>query len=208
MFDSYPVERLLRLRYPVFGESVPTDQGEGVYASICRHAPQLHALGGLAISPICGGTYVGTRLHLIRQAHLFIQTSQETVAVAVGLAGKTLDVKGASIRLGPANLSLIQPAASLQARFVTMKNACEPEDLAGRLEAHLQELESGGSSVEVLRRRVMTIHGKKVVGFGVRLMNLSESASIALQVDGYGGRRRFGAGFFLPISGVRTNAVV
>lgn len=196
---SVAVDRLLRFRFPVYGKAISTDQGEAIYASICRRAPSLHGLDGLSISPVCGGLYTGELLTLDRNSVLYVQAPQAHTAVLVGLAGHGMSIKGVPIRLGPPSLSLIQPTQSLQARFVTVKNATEPETLLGHLRTHLNAVGGHAASVEITRRRIMSIHGKRVVGFGVRMERLEDMVSLTLQIEGFGGRRRFGGGVFLPV---------
>lgn len=196
---TYSVDRLLRFRFPVFGTAVPTDQGEAIYASICRREPKLHGLTGLGISPICGGVYANDQLVLDRNSALYVQAPQSHTTAVVSLAGHSLSIRGTPLRLGPPSLSLIQPAPFLQARFATVKHATEPETFLKHLYHHLEAVGADGAVAEITRRRILTVHDKKVVGFGVRIKGLGESASIALQMDGFGGRRRFGGGVFLPI---------
>ena len=49
------------------------------------------------------------------------------------------------------------------------------------------------------RRRIVTIHGKSVVGFSVAVHELNDDNSIKLQSFGIGGRRAMGCGIFNPI---------
>lgn len=54
------------------------------------------------------------------------------------------------------------------------------------------------ATVEVGRRRIVTVDGDKVVGFGLRLAGLSDEDSLKVQYTGIGGRQRFGCGVFGP----------
>ena len=77
----------------------------------------------------------------------------------------------------------------------------EPE-FVDALRRQIDQLELGqdSASVEVTlgRRRVMGIHGKKVVGFAVGLTGLLVDGSLRVQERGLGGRRHMGAGMFVP----------
>jgi CRISPR-associated protein Cas6 len=53
-------------------------------------------------------------------------------------------------------------------------------------------------------RRIVSIHGKKVVGFSLVARDLSDQDSITLQSLGLGGRRSMGCGIFNPIANVRN----
>ena len=48
-------------------------------------------------------------------------------------------------------------------------------------------------------RRIITIKGKKIVGFSLIARELSDEDSIKLQSLGLGGRRAMGCGIFNPI---------
>jgi CRISPR-associated protein Cas6 len=47
-------------------------------------------------------------------------------------------------------------------------------------------------------RRTIRIRDKEVVGFALRVEELTAEESILLQEKGIGGRRRFGCGIFVP----------
>jgi CRISPR-associated endonuclease/helicase Cas3 len=53
--------------------------------------------------------------------------------------------------------------------------------------------------LEVGRRRVVQVAGKKVVGFGVTLHDMSEEGSLRVQYAGLGGKQRMGCGVFVPV---------
>lgn len=191
----------LRLRFPIYGKYVPVDHGEPLYASLCTEQPKLHGLDGFIVSPIIQAEPLGKELMLTHESHVYVQIPQTQLPLAVALAGKTYRIRQSSVRLGPPSISLIQPAAKLYSRFVTSKHAETEDDMGKKLNDYLIDMESH-AKVQVQRRRIMMIHGKKVVGFGVLLANLEEEPSVRIQVDGIFGRRRYSAGVFLPASGM------
>ncbi len=137
------------------------------------------------------------------------------------LAGKRLDIGGHQIRLGLPVARPLEPAASLYARVVTIKKFTEPEPF---LEAVKRKLDSFGVKGRVelpldeqgrFRRRIVTIHGKAVVGFSVAVHDLNDEDSLLLQAgavkvvspeDGATkwqsifSRRAMGCGIFNPIT--------
>lgn len=197
MNESVTSFERLRFRFPVYGESVPTDHGEPLYAAISSAVPELHELDGFGISPILQAEAVGSRLMLSPVSHFYIQAPSTHIPLIVSLAGKTYHLRGNLIRVRSPSISVIQPAPILHSRYVTVKHAVTAEDMEASIQEQLQEY-AIGCTVNILRRRVMTIHGRKVVGFGVLLQSLSDEASLHVQVQGIGGRRRFGGGIFLP----------
>jgi CRISPR-associated protein Cas6 len=97
------------------------------------------------------------------------------------------------------------PATSLYARIVTIKKFTEP---APFLDAAHRQLTALGinATLELPRdgctrsRRIISIHGKKVVGFSLAAHDLDDQDSITLQSLGLGGRRAMGCGLFNPIA--------
>jgi CRISPR-associated protein Cas6 len=53
--------------------------------------------------------------------------------------------------------------------------------------------------VDLGDRKTFTIHDKKVVGYSMQLLGLSDVDSIKVQEQGLGGRRKMGCGFFEPV---------
>jgi CRISPR-associated protein Cas6 len=113
--------------------------------------------------------------------------------------GRTLDVRGHVVVLGAPTVITLAPHAALSARIVTIKPFLDPEPFTAGLRRQLTELDpAGGPEVQIAlgARKVVTIDGRKVVGFSVRLSGLADSSSVALQEHGIGGRRRMGCGVF------------
>jgi len=188
----------LRLRFAVYGQSVPVDHGEAMYAALCQAQPRLHGLDNLSISPILQADAIGNELFLGPKSHFYVQVSQPDIPMVVGLAGRTYRIRNDSIRTGPPNVNVLYPAKSLHSRFVTAKNTDTEEVMRDKLLSYLRLHESVGE-VQVMRRRIMTIHHKKIVGFGVVLSRLENDVSLRIQREGMFGRRRYTAGVFLPV---------
>ena len=54
---------------------------------------------------------------------------------------------------------------------------------------------------ELRGRRRVTVAGRRIVGYSVRVSGLSAEESLALQEKGLGGKRRMGCGVFRPTRG-------
>jgi len=93
------------------------------------------------------------------------------------------------------------PSKTLISRFVTVKNAVTEDAIVEKVVEQLEAMgvETKRVVVDVLRRRVIEIHGRRIVGWGIRLDGLTERDSLTVQINGIGGRRRYGSGFFLPV---------
>ncbi|MGH9899965.1 MAG: type I-MYXAN CRISPR-associated protein Cas6/Cmx6, partial [Pyrinomonadaceae bacterium] len=100
----------------------------------------------------------------------------------------------------------LEPAPSLYARVVTIKKFTEPEPFLEAVNRKLDQFGIKGRAELPLdqqgryRRRIVTIHGKSVVGFSVVVHDLNDEDSLKLQSSGIGGRRAMGCGIFNPIA--------
>jgi CRISPR-associated protein Cas6 len=209
------------LHFPVMGMSLPTDHGYTLYAAISAVLRQVHAKATLAIGPI-SGQYAGNGiLHLdSRRSRLRLRLPAEQIATVLPLAGKMLDVAGHKIRLGVPQVRALVPAPNLIARMVTIKKSNHEDpsktkkymEPAAFLEAVQRELlrlgvhgEPGiplitsGPRSGQLRRKILRIKSKCVVGFTLQVMGLTAEESIRLQENGLGGRRKMGCGFFVRL---------
>jgi len=89
------------------------------------------------------------------------------------LAGKRLDIGGHQIRLGLPVARPLESAPSLYARVVTIKKFTEPVPFLEAVNRQLDALGVKGTAELPrdeqgrYRRRIVTIHGKSVVGFSV-----------------------------------------
>jgi CRISPR-associated protein Cas6 len=207
--------------FPLGGKQLPGDHGYLVYAAISRALPRLHGKDWLAIELI-SALPAGRGLVFLpqRDATLRLRIPVDRYRDTLPLSGKRLDIGGCPIRLGLPLVRALQPARSLYARVVTIKNFTEGEPF---LDAVKRKLDKFGIKARVelprdeqgrYRRRIVTIHGKSVVGFSVAVHDLSDEDSLVLQagmveVDSQENnslqwqslfsRRAMGCGIFNPI---------
>lgn len=206
------------LAFPLTGERVPRDHGYALYGALCRIAPQLHGAAWLAVHPLGGKLANATTLTLGAGAHLRLRLPASHIADVLALAGARLDVNGAVLAVGPPRIHVLVPAASVDARMVAIKltrapHRAHPElgretlDVAGFAERYTREVKRQlseldiGKPFELRGRRSITVGGRRVVGYSVRVIGLSADESLALQETGIGGKRRMGCGVFRPTKG-------
>lgn len=198
------------LIFPTHGDAVPTDHGYPLYSALSRAAPAFHEpSAGIRFAPLTGVVGEPGRLRLTERSHLRVRLPADAIPKVLPLAGRALDVAGATVRLGPPNVVALQPAATLQARLVTFKHCGEPERFLATARAKLAELEVAGElAIRVIesgpragepRRRVVRVKGRAMVGYAVVVSGLGADESLRLQERGLGGRTRLGCGFFLPV---------
>jgi CRISPR-associated endonuclease/helicase Cas3 len=177
--------------------SIPQDHGYSLLAALSHLDQRFHGADWLAIHPIAGQPLGGTMVLRPRVSALRLRVPPDRIPEVLVLAGKTLVVAGTRLLLGVSQLYMLRPAAQLASRMVTLKGYTEPGPFEERVKKELESRDIK-AAVEVGRRRIVTVAGDKVVGFGLRLSGLSDEDSLAIQYAGIGGRQRFGCGIFGP----------
>lgn len=214
------------MSFSLTGKQLPADHGYLLYSAISRATQRgtsptvrkgsvsgtgvppvsaLHKTDRLAIELISGFPSGPGLISLPdRGVTLRLRIPAEHYRDVLPLAGKRLDIGGHQIRLGLPVARPIEAAPSLYARVVTIKKFTEADPF---IEAVKRKLDSFGVKGRVelprdeqgrYRRRIVTIHGKSVVGFSVAVHDLNDEDSIKLQSFGVGGRRAMGCGIFNP----------
>lgn len=192
-----------------------------VYSAISRSTPSLHSVDWLAIELI-SGIPSGRGLIALpdREATLCLRVPAEHYRDVLPLSGKRLDIAGHQVRLGIPVARSLQSAPSLYARVVTIKKFTEAEPFLTAVNRKLDQFSIKGR-VELpldergrYRRRIVTIHGKSVVGFSVSVHDLNDEDSLMLQAGAINiasaeddltkwqdifSRRAMGCGIFNPI---------
>jgi CRISPR-associated protein Cas6 len=206
------------LGFTIRGTTVPIDHGYALYSAICRAVSTLHKADWLGVHPLSGSRLDEETLSLRKQARLLMRLPAERIPEVLPLAGATLDVGGSKIVLGTPSVSALVPAACLDARIVHIKLTNAPRrtgtsvdgcalDVAAFAERYKVELrrqlgELGiGAEPQLCGRRRITVGGKRLIGYSVRVDALSADQSVALQTRGLGGKRRMGCGIFRPTRG-------
>ncbi len=118
--------------------------------------------------------------------------------------------------MGTPQTVAMKPTARLYSRLVVIKGFLEPQAFLEAAQRQLEELDVKGKPSLVYQpnvaaanadkntgsrspflRRTIKIRDKEVVGFALRVEELTAEESIRLQEKGLGGRRRFGCGIFI-----------
>lgn len=194
-----PVQPRVDLSFRLAGKLLPLDHGYALFGAICRVLGDLHGAPWLAVHPVRGLPRPDGLLALdARRAGLRLRVLPAEIPRVLPLAGKRLEVDGHAVQVGVSQVEALAPAEALTARVVTIKGYEDPEPFR---EAALRQLGERGitARLEVGRRRILLVAGKKVVGFGVTLHELSAEASLAAQYAGLGGKQRMGCGVLVPV---------
>lgn len=185
------------LLFPVRGGPVPLDHGYLLFSALSKRIPMLHARRDTGVFTLRGESATREWLHLGRGT-LRLRCSMEAVPLFLPLVGVSLELLvGRKLVLGAPTLRALEPVSSLSARMVTFKHALDEGSFHMAALRFMDEL-GCQARLRVGRRRVVSIAGKKVVGFALDLEGLSDEHSLLLQEHGLGGRRHMGCGLFLP----------
>ena len=196
---------IITVQFPIQGNKLPADHGYLLYSAISQIKPELHETNWLGIELISGVPFEKGFIVLPnRGAALRLRIPADKFGEVICLAGKQFDIEGHKIRLGIPTARPLLPASTLYARIVTFKNSLEVPKF---LETANRDLTEKGISAELeipketysRHRRIITIKGKKIVGFSLIAHGLNNEDSLKLQSTGIGGRRSMGCGIFNPI---------
>ena len=201
---------MIDLAFVLVGQTIPLDHGYGLFSALCKIVPHLHGDKRIGVHPIRGRQSGPGVLTLIEASRLRLRLPSEEVAAYLALAGSSLDLDGHRLRVGIPSVESLIPSASLAARLVTFRHALAPAAFEAGVRRGLDKLGIAGELgfvpttrapyIGQPKRRVVRVRDQRVVGFALRVTNLTAGESLKLQEEGLGGRRRMGCGLFVPIS--------
>lgn len=195
------------LSYRLSGnQPIQSDHGYALFASVSRLLPEVHAENGIAIHPIAGRQEGDRRMMLMPWSTLSFRVAAEKIPVLLSLAGRSLVLHDATVRLGVPEVRTLAPATALRSRLVVIKvahtdaAALTAETFAAAARKQMEQLAiSPEAMLSVGKRRTMRMKQSEVVGYEVIVEGLMAEESIALQENGIGGKRHMGCGVFLPL---------
>ncbi|MDR3635106.1 MAG: type I-MYXAN CRISPR-associated protein Cas6/Cmx6 [Isosphaeraceae bacterium] len=210
---------VIDLAFVLVGRTVPLDHGYALFGALSRVVPALHGNRSIGVHPIRGRQTAPGVLSLTESSRLRLRLPSEEVATYLAIAGAELELDGHRLRVGIPRSEPLVPASRLASRLVTFRNAKEPARFEADVRRELETLGIAGEpslvaspsshprSVGQPIRRVLRIKDKRVVGFALRVGGLTAEESLKLQEAGLGGRRRMGAGVFVPIERATTGGL-
>ncbi|PTL82517.1 type I-MYXAN CRISPR-associated protein Cas6/Cmx6 [Vitiosangium sp. GDMCC 1.1324] len=187
---------VIDILFPVRGGPVPLDHGYLLFSALSRRLPGLHERHDVGVFTLRGTRADAQVLHLGRGA-LRLRCPADSLAFFLPLACSALVLAGREVRLGRPEIHPLAAAPSLSARLVTFKHALDAATFELSTRKFLRELRCEGT-LTLGRRRILSIAGRKVVGFALTVGGLAPEDSLRLQTQGLGGRRHLGCGLFLP----------
>jgi CRISPR-associated protein Cas6 len=193
------------LLFPARAGAVPVDHGYWLFSALASRLPSLHERRDVGIFNLKGKSATGDSLFL-GAGTLRLRCPVEAIPLFLGLAGSSLELAGCRVVLGAPTVRALEPVPGLSARLVTIKHAEQEDTFRASALRFIEELTGAPCALQVGRRRIATVAGRKVVGFGLELSELTPEASQVLQEQGLGGRRHMGCGLFLPARTGRKEA--
>lgn len=191
----------LELRFRLKGTQIPTDHAFPLYAALCKYLPWLHDASGVLIGGIRGRLNENQALGITPESLLRVRCFPEVVPQWARLQGKVLAIDDQYLQVGSLSIHEITPARQLYAHFATIKQSRvsqQDADFDTRM-AGLLELQGVQGSLKRNHRRIIRIHGYKVVGYSLTFIPQTPTDSLILQTLGLGGRSKMGGGFFEPL---------
>lgn len=185
---------LIVYTWPAGFDHIPASHGYQLCSALSHHLQPVHE-GSWQVCPLSGRRAEGR--WLFGPGTLRLRGPLAPVMLGA-LNGEQLVIGRSQVQLGRGVVSEAKPAATLVARYVTVKNATDEDAMLRHVVAGCQRMIGRIPEIEIGRRRIMSIAGRKVVGFGVRIAGLDDAESLRIQATGIGGRRRMGAGIFEP----------
>ncbi|MEM7182598.1 MAG: type I-MYXAN CRISPR-associated protein Cas6/Cmx6 [Spirochaetota bacterium] len=200
---------VVELKFPLQGAVIPADHGYFLYAALSRVLPVLHQWQDISICGISGVTDTTRNLHLQANSKLRLRIDAEKVGSLFPLAGKSLKIAQANIRLGIPKTQLLKPHSNLYSRLVLIKMQRDltPSNFLDSLHKQLQALGIHNRAIlfddhkQGFVRKTIYLKGKQLVGYPVLLTGLSPQESLLLQEKGIGGKRKMGCGSFVGVRG-------
>ncbi len=198
----------LDLHFPLRAEApLPADHGYLLYSALSRVLPELHRGNGIAVHPIAGRQVGDRLLALMPWSSLTLRVPDGQVGQMLPIAGQSVRVGSAEVRIGAPQVVALRPASALRSRLVTIriKDAPAAADITEEnfQSAARRQLDALDVSDQVIitpgKRRTVRIRQKEVVGYELVLEGLSAEESLRIQESGLGGRRHMGCGVFVPL---------
>jgi CRISPR-associated protein Cas6 len=185
------------LCFSIRGETVPVDHGFDLYSCISKLLPSFHEAQDVGLKMI-RGRYVGDGLLSLQpNSWLVFRLRSSGLSPYINLAGNSLNLRGHLIQIGVPKTKALNPAPALYSHLVTTRNGQDQERFLTEVDRQLSQM-GVNAEIHLGDRKTFTIHDKKIVGYSIQILGLSDEDSIKVQEQGLGGRKKMGCGFIEP----------
>jgi CRISPR-associated protein Cas6 len=199
------------------GNVIPVDHGYYLLSALSDIIPEIHGHRDTGVHPIAGRLIGDRLLALTRRSFLTLRLDSDRIGEVLGLAGETLRIGQHKLTVGVPSARPLVPCPTVYSRLVTVKGFEEGTPFLDAVRRQMDALDVKGQpsligqpqiakanvgketgSHSSYLRRTVSIKGKEIVGFALRVAELTAEGSIRLQEKGLGGRRLLGCGIFIP----------
>lgn len=137
-------------------------------------------------------------LQIPRRAKLVLRLPGHRLVDAAALTGRTLDVAGSPLRVGPVSVRPLLRIASLFSRSVIFEGAPEESAFLAAATEGLRALGVEAATLLCGRDVTLATPGTTYRTRSLMLTVATPAQSLALQREGLGGARKLGCGVFIP----------
>lgn len=195
LVNKVDVEFVLR------GDYIPVDHAHQLFGAVATALNMdIHNAKWLAIQTI-RGELIRDRILINNKSRLKLRVDVDRIPTVLKLIGKKLNIDQQSVLVNVANIKPIVPAQNLHARLVVIKEHLQVTEFVSALFKQLNQMNIPTDSLNIIvteKPKIVRVHNKKIVGYGVTIANLTSEQSLAIQTEGLGGKRRMGCGIFVP----------
>lgn len=189
-------------RFPILpGVLFQEDGGYEILSGLSKNFPFLHGRHDLQIAPV-RGTRTKTKGVLITDKKSYLYVRGLTEQEAAILSYSYFVVKSSIMHLGKPEECQLQASSALVSRLVVFEANRAQVDENFMLEKLMQRLPKT-STIILGRQRTIEVKGTHFVGFGVRIEDLTDTESLAIQNSGIGKFTSMGCGVFGPVTAGR-----
>ena len=202
---------------------IPVDHGYALYGAVSRLLPEVHRENGVGVHPIRGRQVGDRMLMLMPWSTLTLRVPDGQIAPLLPLAGKSLRLGEATLRVGVPEVRALVPAPVLRSRLVVIKvahvdpaSALDDQQFLAAARKQLDLLGISPAATPAIpadkegrpRRRTLQIKHREIVGYELIVEGLTAEESLTLQTHGLGGRRHMGCGVFVGYTPKRSDHAI
>ncbi len=208
--DSRTVVDLVFPAYSVAcSQTLSKDHGFILFNAICRLVPSVYGARWLGVHPLRCQMRAGMR-RLHPRTCLVLRLPASRIPAMLSLCDQVLPFGNAGLRIGVPIVRQLRPTSALESRLVVIRLTKVPHNSDGTInksalvESYKSELRRqladlpAEAIITLGTWRRIIVDGRRVLGIGVRLSELTEQDSLRVQAMGIGSKRAIGCGLFVP----------
>jgi len=193
------VPQMIDLQFDLVGTTIPADNALLLSDALLEQLPWLGEDTRIGIQHLKGAeTNKGdTSLNINRRTKLFVRAPKARVDDLLQLVGKTLDLAGHALQIGPFKTRAFSPFGNIYAHFVDTGSASEEQfvqDVMRELDGHFQ-IRCGFICG---KQQTLKSASGPLFGYSLMLHEVPPHKSLQLQDEGMGRNRLLGCGIFIP----------